>query len=1169
MLEISYRYISLWLCKLIGRIRRFVTHKFVLNILSITLIMGALWLLEYRVQILNHTHTVLYNVYADLKQRFSDDAGEPNSSAQNNSTPASEVKATSSANNKARQTVSTQASLLTITNVLAVWALGLIIFWVIKARRTLVIGQFDDLTEGKASINPNGFGVLLLQRISDLSDLFSQYAQGRGAIPTVPQALEPVNASIQTETISQFIESAVTTESNVSLGPFKIPLGFMLGIIGKMVRGPRVTGQIHLVGGKRIVTAQLIGSLGARIWKIEELLDNDKHATDIAGDLGCMLFSHLALDNTVSWLGLKHYAAALSAFRLSTKTKISHRLNLKNAEHDLLQAVAQDPSFDLAYYNLGVVYTELNLLDAAGIAFDKTIQINNQRWSSYYALGHNRYIRGLDVETNNLSSLSDQDRQRLFIEASQHYLKGLDHFERAYRLAPSLFEKAQALNMKALCYLKLGSTDIYNAGRTARRAYIAAWWSLCECERTCGGHTVEQKRIREQTYSFVSLCLWNLSQYVVFDINSNKHLDLPLTQQGHPDLAAIAKLKTSNTSLQKYILRKTIKYLLMARKLTPSVADIHQNLGIIYLQYGRYRHAIESLYTCARVEPSSAKPWGYLAYAYAKYNKELQVLNAFYRVLDNLNTSDNEGLEFSIKAFAALHENVLRTKKFVESVQTKKTNPLSRLSRLLLLTWFMPRFFATAYRMTGHTWMNFGRQSQLLKNMILDPAQAQTIFAAKLNVWQVVSLRVYKLMTFSHDIKLLLNNNDADALDKRLQDEKKKGFDWECAVIEETLGRYYYQQQEYDKAIAHIDLAIDNFRYSHPDEVQRRGLYSYKAKILQSKREYSAALDAAKIGIAKDPIGSYERNELGWSYFNLAEYAAAIQAWQDALFWEPNDAEIHYNLGLAYYYQSWDTRNKELRKEKINTAAEYFKCAFELYHPGESRNKARYLMARCYFDAGHYTKALIELRALEKIGIYHDVVRLELADSLLSAGEYKQAETWFSTIAAELQAKLDEAKGDVNASIETSFISGVNNLGIALCYAHLGIASTLLDRDIQLDLASAEIKKAYQYLEKLTVKEDRDYWRSRCDIFKSKAELKQGKPEKAIAKLEAAIAADEDANTYYLLATALEQIIQKTKAENTKTLLKERFQNYCKQAEKKDWNDILKEELAELRKKLA
>ncbi|MBI1422171.1 MAG: tetratricopeptide repeat protein [Gammaproteobacteria bacterium] len=844
-------------------------------------------------------------------------------------------------------------------------------------------------------------------------------------------------------------------------------------------------------------------------------------------------------------------------------------MNLKDAEHELLQTVAEDPDFDLAYYNLGVVYTELDLLDAAGVAFDKAITINNRRWSAYYALGRNRYTRGLNIGLDNLDMLPALDRIRVMTEASQHYLKAIDHCERACRLAPSLFIKAQALNLKALCYLRQGDTDIYQAARTARKAYIAAWWALCLYESRRTANTVEQKILHEQTYSFVSLCLWNLSQYVVFDINNQKTAALPRSEDGNPDLPAIANIPVTNTWLQKIVLRKTIKYLIMARMLTPWVADIHRNLGLIYLQYGKYRHAIHALYTCARVDPSSAIPWGYLAFAYSQYNNQRAVFNTFYRVLDNFDPAFPDSLEYSLRGLARLYVANDQLHEFLRQMEAKKARRPSSLGRLLLVFSFLPRFLIVAYRMGGYSWMELGRQSQILKAYMLDRTQAENAHEANRNILQVIANRIDRLFGFDREISKLIDQKDIAELEKKLQEEVTLGFDWECGTIEVALAQYYYQNDDNEKAIEHIDAAIGYFRHLHPDEIQRRGLYSYKSRMQQSNRQYGEALDSAKVGIGKQPIGSYERNALGWAYFNLSDFAEAEKAWLDALYWEPNNPEIHYNLGLAYYYQSLDTHIKDARKELLNKATQYFNDAYELYSPGDSRIRARYLLAKCYFYAAHYTHALIELRALEKLEQYHEVVSLELADSLLSRGDFKEAEYWFVSISEKLAAKLADANGDVNQRIVSLPLSGVQNLGVALCYAHLGIASTLLDRDIQLSIANAEIDKAYTFLENLANKDEQSFWRSRCDIFKSKVEMKQGQPEQAIEKLEAAIAADDDANTYYLLASALEQIIQKATSDQEKTLLIARFRNYCTQAQKKDWNDELKTELEQLQQKLS
>ena len=68
------------------------------------------------------------------------------------------------------------------------------------------------------------------------------------------------------------------------------------------------------------------------------------------------------------------------------------------AERKFIDAIEQQRDFSLAYYNLGVVYAELNKIDAAESCFQKAIELDPEIWEAYYALGIAVFRRGKEIE---------------------------------------------------------------------------------------------------------------------------------------------------------------------------------------------------------------------------------------------------------------------------------------------------------------------------------------------------------------------------------------------------------------------------------------------------------------------------------------------------------------------------------------------------------------------------------------------------------------------------------------------------------------------------------------------------------------------------------------------------------------------------------------------------
>jgi hypothetical protein len=253
---------------------------------------------------------------------------------------------------------------LTFWNVASLWVLGLIAWWVAQARGRLFIAAFDDYSGKAAGVDAQGLGVLVATELASLSDLFNEFEAGR-PIQATPEKLVPVSASFQTESPSQFLEKAVSAETSFQLGPFKFPVGIVLNLIGRLVQGPRLAGQIHRDGDQRIVTVSLTGHRGELSWRIADApsaRDRDtprwRPGADLAHELACRIFAEVTMDGAVGWQPLTKFVAGVGAYRQSLRTPKHRTEHLREAEHRLIEALAEDPHFDLAYYNLGVVHTE-------------------------------------------------------------------------------------------------------------------------------------------------------------------------------------------------------------------------------------------------------------------------------------------------------------------------------------------------------------------------------------------------------------------------------------------------------------------------------------------------------------------------------------------------------------------------------------------------------------------------------------------------------------------------------------------------------------------------------------------------------------------------------------------------------------------------------------------
>ena len=270
-------------------------------------------------------------------------------------------------------------------------------------------GEKNDKTqEGALQSAYNGLEDLLRVRLNLINGLYEAVDEQR-AIPSQCGAGKPIDASMSTEDVSSFLESTIGKTSDLSLGPIKIPMGSIASLFGRMLRGPTLRLQLHTEtqstgsAPRYFLTATLTRPNGSKSWQIDpkEFLDEelaeslpgkDRPIEDMVRELAHRVFALLAYDNSkkqIYWKASYRFSRGLRFYREGLLDSKERYYDLKKAEKSLIQALMEANDFDLAYYNLGVVYTELGQMNAANSAFKKAIKINSERSRAYYALGFN------------------------------------------------------------------------------------------------------------------------------------------------------------------------------------------------------------------------------------------------------------------------------------------------------------------------------------------------------------------------------------------------------------------------------------------------------------------------------------------------------------------------------------------------------------------------------------------------------------------------------------------------------------------------------------------------------------------------------------------------------------------------------------------------------------
>jgi len=392
------------------------------------------------------------------------------------------------------------AALWSVESVLAVSASILALRWIVRARRRIVVEGFVDYTADDAQA-VNGLATLLIAELSRLHELYGRVndelstpmsvgvqARGGAGPDTHPGAFLSVSA----DDVAATFNDAVATEATVAFAGVKIPIGFVLSLIGRLARGPRIVGSLHYTDatGGPMLTAQLVGGSRAQQWRVDAPAPGpgaplDKAFLDpMIAELASRMFNDLTLRGSVRWRAIRSFTEYLELYWESHRTPRDRGAKLESAENKLLEAIAEDEGFDLAFYNLGVVYSQLAdierevverseyvkpgdrpvaayeaRLDAALAAFNRAVALNRDRAEAVYALAVHEYTRSGSRDSGVLDAI-------------------VCRCERVLELDP---HHAQAHDLKGIALMGLGRLD---ASEASHRAAVAeSWRRLCRIER--------------------------------------------------------------------------------------------------------------------------------------------------------------------------------------------------------------------------------------------------------------------------------------------------------------------------------------------------------------------------------------------------------------------------------------------------------------------------------------------------------------------------------------------------------------------------------------------------------------------------------------------------------------------------------------------------------------
>ncbi len=232
---------------------------------------------------------------------------------------------------------------------------------------------------------------------------------------------QQVSAVLKVDGDEDLLAKAESAGGKISLGPIEVPVGLFFSIFQYNVTGVHGFGEVSVKGKEGSFFWQRYpecprifhGTLPRGPFPFEETAvpKNDQvnaanHSIEkMARELACRIFTDIPATGSPRWEATYLFNQGLKRYRECLNTPQDQISHLKNAEDCFQRALLYDNKFASAWYNLGVVYSELGRKTAAQKAFLRSIEQDPNQPKAYYALSQNRYqvIRYLwDVKGSNV-----------------------------------------------------------------------------------------------------------------------------------------------------------------------------------------------------------------------------------------------------------------------------------------------------------------------------------------------------------------------------------------------------------------------------------------------------------------------------------------------------------------------------------------------------------------------------------------------------------------------------------------------------------------------------------------------------------------------------------------------------------------------------------------------
>jgi tetratricopeptide (TPR) repeat protein len=539
-----------------------------------------------------------------------------------------------------------------------------------------------------------GLLILHLDRISERYRVVDE----KRSTPSGGGAGKPINAVMNTEGMGDMIQATIGGSGEFAVGPLKIPASSVAALLGGLMRGPKIVLSLcrtrdisengDTIEAKPFLTASITMENRSHSWLVQtsdplekkDSLEQKKRRDieDMVLELAHKIFATLTNEEeNISWKASYKFSEGLREYRDSLFSAEKRFYHLKMAENEFLLALQESPNYALAYYNLGVVYTELEQFEAAESAFIKSIENESEGWQAYYALGVNLYNRTRksdtiicniyackrysDLENNNylnevIAALPETCKQNIITDYEKILLI-CDHVIFRIRDDESLLTRdnnklARVYNLQGNTIRQLfrfnhGYSNLEKAITLLKRSVACAWMNLIISE--LNGWNLDEER------HIVSECMIDLAD------------------------AELCFYKLYNNCMPQ----DAIDGLISAIKIDPANANLHKYLGEAYFCFKDYKQSAIEFEYATGIKPENPNYWAHAALAKVHSGQMQEAFRALKRVHKFGPGTSAESIRTAIKTCQEIIKSLNNTGSNMDLI--KMNEQICRWQRALLM----------------------------------------------------------------------------------------------------------------------------------------------------------------------------------------------------------------------------------------------------------------------------------------------------------------------------------------------------------------------------------------------------------------------------------------------------------------------------------------------------